>query len=1158
MVNKRIQLDFTEEGLRENVEAVQGDTGRTLVCNITGVDMTGVSARFYAVKKSGKEIYNNCSVSGNKVTIDLTEQTLAETGIVKCQLDLRKGSQKVQSFIFSITVTASLAAQSEYLSSNEYKVVDDLAGEVEDNKNKIAELDNKKANKDDYGSPLTANTVSEMTDKKKVYVYTGSESGYTAGNWYSWNGSKWVSGGVYNSAAIQTDETLTQSGKAADSAITGKKIDQLSQQLENVAVTDGSITTPKIADGAVTIEKLNEESINSIKVIKDSSGQKYNIVVDKDGNLGLEKIREMFNGKEIISRVDPTKMTAISNRYSLVDKITGQSIYSGASGWSPFKSFKDAGQSQTYDTTKAYEDLLSNTTGSYSFIVNAVNWTMGSQPAIMAVYENWKANVGCDTRNEKIQIFAGIDTLPYRDVDEKIKTFTVPNYNTGISLSETVGYKNGQSSNVFAAVLNKDGIVQIICNGQIIATHKAPEDFSKWDFSYIGSTTQGVSAGILPIAKYNNGNALDYLVVNDAVTEQEILDYYDYFAEDKVIIDSLDSICMKLGDTTEISYSCVPEMFKNRIKIESSNEDIIKVDGNTLTAVRNGTAEIMFSFNSATKLLTVYVGKEMTDEDKVTVEALADRVTDKIVIVNLEDIPDSFDVDDEFALYAVLLNTTYDIPYAYNDQNMVKFESSDPDVCDVTYGVLHTKKEGTAMIKASAVKGNASRTFTVNVKKKVNNIADCEIYKCDDRQHGIYNNNTNAESTTKGIKKAMDYAVEQGYKKILFNKGTYAIDPNSCPINIPANLEVDFNSSEILAPSTSPSKAYTMFSCSGVENVKFTNANVHGENYNGAHYHVEACILFNIDQRSKNIYVEDCSFTHCPGFNFNLGYGVEWPLVGFTLSNVEQGGISSTGVPDDASNTKHFRSKDFIDISKLPTDNFGLGNMQGYQGYAYMTSRLYNIYFYDESKQFISAMENCIQYQTYKGRPSNAKYCKIMFFQDAIPTKSDPDYLSIAHLYCLKNPENIHISRCKFEMNVSCGLSPQGGKHLVVSDCEFINNGHNDPASQIDWEDGRVHMQGHIIRRNKFINTTSYVCQIVSTASRDITFHDNYVEKCPYKLGQEAQQPRTFRNVFQNTSMNISSKADSVFCGNAYTKEPTYTTPQGGKIINVGNKLLDN
>lgn len=231
MVNKKIQLDFTEEGLREKIEVVQGDTGRVLICNIIGVDMTNVSARFYAVKNSGKEIYNNCTVSQNTVTIELTEQTLAEVGIVKCQLDLRKGDQKVQSFIFDIDVTASLMAQSEYLSSSEYKVVDDLADKVEKNENKIAELDDKKANKDDYGSPLKAKTVAEMTDKKKVYVYVGTETGYINGNWYTWEETAWVSGGVYNSAAIQTDKTLTQSDKAADSAIVGQQIGELKESL---------------------------------------------------------------------------------------------------------------------------------------------------------------------------------------------------------------------------------------------------------------------------------------------------------------------------------------------------------------------------------------------------------------------------------------------------------------------------------------------------------------------------------------------------------------------------------------------------------------------------------------------------------------------------------------------------------------------------------------------------------------------------------------------------------------------------------------------------------------------------------------------------------------------------------------------------------------
>lgn len=71
------------------------------------------------------------------------------------------------------------------------------------------------------GSPLVAATKAAMTDTNKIYVYTGSESGMTAGNWYYYNGSNWVSGGVYNSAAVQTDTTLSVAGVAADAAAAG-------------------------------------------------------------------------------------------------------------------------------------------------------------------------------------------------------------------------------------------------------------------------------------------------------------------------------------------------------------------------------------------------------------------------------------------------------------------------------------------------------------------------------------------------------------------------------------------------------------------------------------------------------------------------------------------------------------------------------------------------------------------------------------------------------------------------------------------------------------------------------------------------------------------------------------------------------------------------
>lgn len=84
------------------------------------------------------------------------------------------------------------------------------------------------------GAPYIATTVAGMTDKTRVYVYQGSEPGYTSGNWYYWNGSAWTSGGTYNSAAVDTDKTLTQSDKPADSAIVGKEIGSLKESLSDL------------------------------------------------------------------------------------------------------------------------------------------------------------------------------------------------------------------------------------------------------------------------------------------------------------------------------------------------------------------------------------------------------------------------------------------------------------------------------------------------------------------------------------------------------------------------------------------------------------------------------------------------------------------------------------------------------------------------------------------------------------------------------------------------------------------------------------------------------------------------------------------------------------------------------------------------------------
>lgn len=53
------------------------------------------------------------------------------------------------------------------------------------------------------GSPLVASDISEMTDTSRVYVNA------TDGNWYYYNGTNWVIGGVYQATELENDKYYT-------------------------------------------------------------------------------------------------------------------------------------------------------------------------------------------------------------------------------------------------------------------------------------------------------------------------------------------------------------------------------------------------------------------------------------------------------------------------------------------------------------------------------------------------------------------------------------------------------------------------------------------------------------------------------------------------------------------------------------------------------------------------------------------------------------------------------------------------------------------------------------------------------------------------------------------------------------------------------------
>lgn len=74
------------------------------------------------------------------------------------------------------------------------------------------------------GSPLVAEEAADMTETDKIYVYVGEETGYTAGDWYYYDGTEWQDGGVYNSTAFTADTSLSNAGEAADAKAAGEII----------------------------------------------------------------------------------------------------------------------------------------------------------------------------------------------------------------------------------------------------------------------------------------------------------------------------------------------------------------------------------------------------------------------------------------------------------------------------------------------------------------------------------------------------------------------------------------------------------------------------------------------------------------------------------------------------------------------------------------------------------------------------------------------------------------------------------------------------------------------------------------------------------------------------------------------------------------------
>lgn len=146
---KVLSLDFRGlSSIMQTIRAVQYDEGRAVRVMLSGTEGKINGSKIYCQKPSGMETYTAGTVINDYcVMFALTPQMLAETGIVKAQMQLIDGERVVTSFDFQIQVSKNRIAESSITSSNEYqalteaiKVVDQAEAKIEQNKADIAAL----------------------------------------------------------------------------------------------------------------------------------------------------------------------------------------------------------------------------------------------------------------------------------------------------------------------------------------------------------------------------------------------------------------------------------------------------------------------------------------------------------------------------------------------------------------------------------------------------------------------------------------------------------------------------------------------------------------------------------------------------------------------------------------------------------------------------------------------------------------------------------------------------------------------------------------------------------------------------------------------------------------------------------------------------------
>lgn len=193
----------------------------------------GLNVVVQGIKPNKGYFVHNCTYSGNVVKMKIYNDMSDIVGKSFCVLKFTDvNSNQLATAKFVLAVGDDASPEDIIVDTSAAEIFVQMLIEITSQAAGInADIESLKSL---VGSPLIASQYSEMVDKSKIYIYTGSEAGYVFGNWYYWDGSNWTSGGIYNSVAVNTDKTLSVEDMPADGKAVGDRFNSIQLDINNI------------------------------------------------------------------------------------------------------------------------------------------------------------------------------------------------------------------------------------------------------------------------------------------------------------------------------------------------------------------------------------------------------------------------------------------------------------------------------------------------------------------------------------------------------------------------------------------------------------------------------------------------------------------------------------------------------------------------------------------------------------------------------------------------------------------------------------------------------------------------------------------------------------------------------------------------------------